>query len=260
MVALHARSEGDSGDWIVLVHGFGGSHAAWHDVQERLSHSFRTIAYDMPGHGASLAWPGAGHAKVAARAILGDLAARGVDSCHVAGHSMGGAVAALMALLEPARVASLTLCAPGGFGPQINHRLLARFAAAVDDAGLRACLDQMFGWYGSASDETVAEIRRQRAVPGQTEMLVGICEGMTRDGRQGQIPRSELARIGVPATVVWGRLDNVLPAFHAEGLADNYRVVLIDDAGHMLPEEESDTVAALIAETVQRASGKMAPD
>ncbi|MGT2467378.1 alpha/beta fold hydrolase [Mesorhizobium atlanticum] len=90
----------------------------------------RVLAYDLPGHSHSLQCEGMGGAKPAARAILADLAARQLTKVHLVGHSMGGAVATLMALADSGRVASLTLLAPGGFGPEINAALLRRYAAA----------------------------------------------------------------------------------------------------------------------------------
>src|SRR5690606_39040719 len=128
----------------------------------------------------------------AAQAILADLSARGLQRVHLAGHSMGGAVAALMAILEPARLASLTLLAPGGFGPEINHRLLTRYAAARDEAEIVACLEAMTGWFSPVSGETVASAVASRAVAGQRDMLIEMAKGLARDGRQGQLPRDRL--------------------------------------------------------------------
>src|SRR5690606_18296524 len=130
-----------------------------------------TIAYDLPGHGGSLNYPGAGSAKTAANAVLDDLRSRGIERAHLVGHSMGGAVASLVALFDAKRVASLTLLAPGGFGPDINRRLLTRYAAAETREQLTACLEAMTGWYSPVPEETVEHLLTARAVPGQREML-----------------------------------------------------------------------------------------
>ena len=132
-MALFVKETGKGdGAPVVLLHGFGGSHRAWTPIQQSLSAETRVLAYDLPGHGDSFGFPDAGPPKVAANAILADLDARGIASAHFAGHSMGGAIAALTALFQPQRVASLTLLSPGGFGPEINQRLLKRYAAAKD--------------------------------------------------------------------------------------------------------------------------------
>ncbi len=130
---------------VVLLHGFGASHTAWDPVIEEVGEARRTIAYDLPGHGRSLHAPH-GSAAMAARAVLAELAGRGLNRAHLVGHSMGGAAAAVAALMEPKRIASLTLLAPGGFGREIDHRLLRRYAAATKEAELAVLLEQFFGW------------------------------------------------------------------------------------------------------------------
>lgn len=246
-MALFARSLGEGEVPLVLLHGFGGSHAAWMAIQDALAGETATLAYDLPGHAGSFDFPDSGPAKTAAQAVLADLGARGVERAHLVGHSMGGAVAALMAMFDPARVASLTLLAPGGFGPEINHRLLTRYAAASDAATMRACLEAMTGWFSPVSDGMVAQALAERAGPGHREKLVEMARGLARDGRQGQLPRERLETLAMPVTVLWGELDNVLPARQARGLPPSFAVELFPDLGHMLPAEAPDEMAAIVA-------------
>ena len=234
---LFAHEAGAGDETIVLLHGFGGTHRAWHAVLPPLAASHRVLAYDLPGHGASLDWPQAGPAKVAARAVLGDLARRGISRAHLAGHSMGGAVAVLAGLFEPARVASLSLLAPGGFGPEINHRLLMRFAAARDARSLRSCLEAMVGWYSPVPEDAVAAALEMRADARQTAMLLQIGAQLALNGRQGEIPRSALATLAMRVQLVWGRIDNVLPVFQGENLPASFAMHVLPDTGHMLPHE-----------------------
>ena len=243
---LFAKAEGEGRIPVVLLHGFGGSHAAWAAIQPQLASETLTLAYDLPGHGESHDYPDAGPAKVAAQAILADLAARGHERVHLVGHSMGGAIAALMAMFDPARIASLTLLAPGGFGPQINHRLLTRYAQAGDQAALTACLEAMTGWYSPVSDETADAMLAARAAPGRREKLMEIATGLTKDGKQGQLPRDRLEGLPMPVAVAWGELDNVLPARQVQGLAPSFALHLFPGLGHMLPEEAPEAMLAII--------------
>lgn len=249
-MSLFVREMGaGEGAPVVFLHGFGGSHAVWTPLQEALAAGARTLAYDLPGHGGSLAYPDAGPAKVATTAILADLEARGIGSAHVVGHSMGGAIAALMAIFQPQRVASLTLLSPGGFGPEINQRLLKRYAAATDAVGLEPVLEAMFGWFSPVPEGLAAELIAARGAPGQGVKLREMAEGLARDGRQGLLPRDRLDALRMPVTVVWGGLDNILPARHAEGLPGHYSVRLFPDLGHMLPEEAPGEMVEIIRET-----------
>jgi pimeloyl-ACP methyl ester carboxylesterase len=243
---LFAAEAGSGKKTIVLLHGVGGSSHAWRSIQSSLSAEAHTLAYDLPGHGKSLGVPQAGPAKLAAHAILADLSDRGIEEFHVTGHSMGGAVAALMALAEPRRVAALTLLAPGGFGEEINGRLLRRYAAARSADEIRDCLESMFGWPNPVPEDTVRVGAEMRAIPGQVEKLVEIVNAVTRGERQGVIGREQLAGLAMPVTVVWGQLDAVLPVHQTRDLPPRFGLHLVPDAGHMLPEEVPELVAELI--------------
>jgi pyruvate dehydrogenase E2 component (dihydrolipoamide acetyltransferase) len=243
---LFAREAGAGDQTVVLLHGFAGSHHVWDSVQDRLAAQARMIAYDLPGHGGSLSWPDAGPAKIAARAVLGDLSRRGLDQVHIAGHSMGGAIAALIALAEPRRVASLCLFAPGGFGPEINQRLLFRLAAARSETEIRDALDAMCGFDTRVTDTAVRASAQARAVPGQVEKLVEIAGVIARNGRQGEIPRDKLAGLAMPVAIAWGTLDPVLPFHQSNDLPPLFGLHSLTGAGHMLIEETPDLVTELI--------------
>lgn len=253
MAALHVRAVGTGPD-LVLIHGFGGTHETWGALQDRLADKARTHAVDLPGHGASMDYPGAGPTKTAVAAVLETMDALGVQRFHIAGHSLGGAVAALVALAAPDRVQSLTLLAPGGFGPEINIRLLKRFAVAQRGPEIEAALECMTGYLNPVSPLVVDRYARMRAAPGQTEILVRFAEAMTRDGRQGVIPRAQLATLPMPVHLLWGRQDHVLPAHSADGLPGRWTVERLAETGHMLIEEAPDAIAATLERQIAAAS------
>lgn len=243
---LGARVEGKGGETIVLLHGFGGSHSTWTDIQPSLARQARVIAYDLPGHGRSLDFPGAGPATVAAKAVAADLTARGLERVHLVGHSMGGAIATLIAMRSPERVASLTLLAPGGFGPQINGDLLKRYANAPDAGALGLIMDEMSAPGFSTPPKYVlglAAVRGQRGQRANLDAFHGIIQ---KDGVQGEIPREALAKLAMPVNLVWGTADPVLPFSQTENLPENIRLTTIDGAGHMLTVEAKSAVLAAI--------------
>jgi pimeloyl-ACP methyl ester carboxylesterase len=252
--ALNAIVSGEGPETIVLMHGFAGCAGMWAPLLRLLPKSMRVIAYDLPGHGGSLAFPGAGPARVATSAILDDLARRGIAKAHFVGHSMGGAFAALLAIASPQPVASLTLLAPGGFGEEINGRLLARYAVARDVAEIVRCLEGMFGWASVIPDETIEILARMRAVPGQVDFLAGLASKISRDGRQGVIPREQLAALQMPISLVWGTLDGVLPYHQSQDLPPAFALHTARGTGHMLAEEVPDLVVRVILSTVKAAS------
>ena len=251
--ALYARVKGSGAPALVLLHGFGGGVDDWYDIQPDLARDGLVLAYDLPGHGRSLGHPAAGNAGPMAKAILSDLDARGIAKAHVAGFSMGGAVAALMGLRAPERVASLTLLAPGGFGPEINGPLLQRFATPADADELRAAMDEMAAPGYAFETKYVAALAALRRIEGQPAMLDHIRGIIAKDSRQGEIPRATLATLAMRVTVVWGTADPVLPYAQSNDLPPQFQFITLPGAGHMLPVEARKTVISAIRQTMRRA-------
>jgi len=250
---LHAREKGGGAKTIVLLHGFGGGVDDWYDIQPDLARDGLVLAYDLPGHGRSLPHPAAGNAGAMGKAILADLDRRGIERFHLAGFSMGGAVAALMALRAPERVSSLTLLAPGGFGPEINGPLLQRFATPADADALRAAMDDMAAPGYAFETKYVAALAALRRIDGQPALLDRIREMIAKDSRQGEIPRATLATLAMPVTVVWGTADPVLPYSQSAGLPERFDLISLPGVGHMLPVEARKVVISAIRQTMKRA-------
>lgn len=239
------------GEPVVLLHGFGLSHRSFDALRPPIEARRRVIAFDLPGHAGSLQVGRIGGAGVAAKAVLEALQARGHARWHLVGHSLGGAAAALAALRAPAACASLTLLAPGGFGPQINARLLRRYAAASDEAGIAQALESFFGWRHEIPAGLPRRLAAERAVPGAREALAKILETLFVDGRQGEIPVDDLARLDAPVKVVWGRDDMVLPYRQALSLPGRIGVHVFDGVGHMLADEIPQELARLVLENTR---------
>lgn len=257
---LHVAEQGVGPKTIVFLHGFGGSHQDWRDVAARLAPGARSLSYDLPGHGLSLDFAGGGSARTAASAVLADLSRRKMKRAHLVGHSMGGAAAVLMALAEPERIASLTLLAPGGLGTEIHGPLLRRYAAAASKDEIRACLAAMSGPHSRPSQRIVDVQGEMRARPGQLLKLVEIAAAMTRDDRQGVIPRERLETLTMPVMVVWGTDDAVLPFTQADGLPAHFHLHHVLEAGHMLVEEVPGVIAEIVRHNMKRRSRPLRPE
>lgn len=250
MVFAEVRQSSSAKAPLVLLHGFGGIGALWAPVIERLDADQPLIIYDLPGHGRSLDADGVGHAGVMAKAILADLGRRGVSSFHLCGHSMGGAVASLIALRARDRVVSLTLLAPGGFGPEIDHRALRRYAVAGELGALATALAAMMAPGHVANRSGLERLAVARQAPGAMDRLLAILASflVERDGRTGQgtLPLASFDGFGIPTRLLWGTADPILPVAQASKIWPGAVVTLIEGVGHMLIDEATDVVASSI--------------
>jgi len=246
---------GTDGDVILLVHGYGGDRNSWLFLQEPLAAKYRVYALDLPGHGTSAKDVGDGSIGVLAGAVTGVLDALGAGRAHLVGHSMGGAVALVVAAADPGRIASLTLIAPAGFGPEINVGYLRGFADAQTRRELKPVVGQLFADESLVTRQVVDDLLAYKRLDGVDEALHALVTGTLLDGdAQRADSAASLAASGgaVPVTVVWGRADRIIPAAQAESVTGAERRV-IDGAGHMPHMERPAEVQAAIEETIARA-------
>ena len=236
---------------LVLLHGFGGSAASWFPVIDRLGNRFRILAFDLPGHAGSLDFPGFGSPRFAALAVLDEMRTRGVIKAHIAGHSMGGAIAVLMALEEPDRIASLTLVAPGGFGPDMDLPTLHAFAMAQTADELRSAMAPMFAIGFMPVPASVQDLALVRSVFGQREALLHILSKISRGNGQGELPLGKLEAGLYPVELVWGTDDRTVPFSQTAHAPHWFNRLAIENAGHMLLDEAPESVARAIVEQLQ---------
>jgi len=95
---------------VLFLHGFMGEGADWMEVVDELCEGFRCICPDLPGHGRNCSHSGTPFTiEHAAVGLLRRLDALGVDTCGIAGYSMGGRLALYLALQHPARFTRVVL-------------------------------------------------------------------------------------------------------------------------------------------------------
>jgi len=107
---------GDSGQPLLLIHGWGMHGGLWGHVAERLAQHFRVFAVDLPGHGHSRGqWTGDGgqnkRQEGSLDEIVDELSARFTMPLAVCGWSLGGQVALRWAMRQPQQVKRMVLVA-----------------------------------------------------------------------------------------------------------------------------------------------------
>jgi pyruvate dehydrogenase E2 component (dihydrolipoyllysine-residue acetyltransferase) len=230
---------------ILLLHGFGGDLNNWLFNIDALSGSGPVFAIDLPGHGGStkaIARPGM---EALAVAVVEFMDALKLSEAHLIGHSMGGAVAGLVALQEPRLVRSLTLISPVGLGQEINAKYIDGFVAAESRRDLKPVLQYLFADADLVSRSMVEDLLKYKRLDGVQAALRGLASAMFKDGRQARNLAEDLARLSLPIQIIWGAKDAIIPASHAKALP-NARVEIIDAAGHMAQMEAAGRVNDLI--------------
>jgi pyruvate dehydrogenase E2 component (dihydrolipoamide acetyltransferase) len=214
-------------------------------TQSVLAEGRRVIALDLPGHGGSAKEVGAGDGESLTDAVEGALDALGIGRGHLVGHSMGGAVAALLALRRPDLVSSLTLIASAGLGPEINGSFIdgfvrmARRREAVEILGLLVHDPALL------SRTMVEDVLRYKRLDGVSAALARIAEAWFAGGRQLLDLTDRIATLAMPVQLIWGRVT------HAEGLASRFPVHIIEQAGHLPHMEKAAEVNRLIKRFIE---------
>jgi pimeloyl-ACP methyl ester carboxylesterase len=106
-VRIHYQQIGEGPD-LVMIHGLTGNLAVWHlKIIPMISHRFRTLTYDLRGHGYSDLTPGGYSADAMANDLLGLLDALEIERPALVGHSYGADIALYFALNHPERVSEV---------------------------------------------------------------------------------------------------------------------------------------------------------
>ena len=269
-VRLCTETFGASGDPpVLLIMGSGASMLWWDDTFcEALAGGGRfVVRYDHRDTGRSTAWPpgrpGYGGPDLVADAVR-VLDGHGIGRAHVVGGSMGGALAQLVALDDPDRVASLVLLStspagPGGDLPPVSDAYAAFLAGArVDWSDPRSIVEHVVADVRALTGERPFDETRVRAfVERDVARARNAASAQNHALLDGGAPwRGRLGEIAVPTLVIHGSADPLFALGHGEALAREIpgaRLLVLDGAGHVLHPADHDAVAAAILDHTERA-------
>jgi pyruvate dehydrogenase E2 component (dihydrolipoamide acetyltransferase) len=237
----------DTGLAILLLHGFGADMSTWMFNQATLAEDRPVHAIDLPGHGSSSKEIADGSIDALADAVLCYMDTVGLDAAHLVGHSLGGAIAATIALNAPSRVAGLTLVAPAGFGPEISGEFIEGFIAESRARKLRPYLEMLVANPAMVTADMVEEVLKYKRLDGALAALQSIAAANFSGNSQSLSLRDRLAEIKAPIQIIWGETDRILPAKHAEGLPIHIQLRTIPGAGHIVHMEKATEVNKMIA-------------
>jgi len=250
---------------ILLIMGAGASMDWWQDdFCARLAAGPRhVIRYDHRDTGGSTSYP-PGEPGYTGDDLVADAAAiiavLGLRRAHVVGQSAGGALAQVLALDHPERVASLTLVATSPAGPDpdlpaMSDEASAAFAAIAepdwpDRAAVIEYLTQQ--WRAGASRARPFDEEGTRALSARVVDRTANMESSMKNAYAAERTdrwRERLGELAVPTLVVHGTEDPLFPLGHGEALAREIpgaELLTLEGGGHELDRRDWDVVVPTI--------------
>ena len=257
-VRIHYRVTGRPGaPPILLVQGLGADKHGW-DLQRLASAPwYQAIALDNRGTGRSDKPHGEYSLEQMAQDAIAVLDHAGVETAHVVGASMGGAISQIIAVKYPERIRSLTLACTAGQHHPWREDLLSswRDTALANGIGpmsqeaarwvigprsFRRLLPAM-GWLGP-----LALGRPSHAFAAQVDAILNVDMSYA----------NELANIFVPTLVVVGNQDILTPRGDSEELAERIptaELAVISGAAHGLMVEHAGSFNRVLFDFLKRA-------
>jgi pimeloyl-ACP methyl ester carboxylesterase len=244
---------------LVFVHGLGGCWENWLENIPHFARTHRVVALDLPGFGESempaegISIPGY------ARSLNEFCDALELGSPTLVGNSMGGFIAAEVAVSFPERVDRLVLVSAAALSSEHDRRQPVVTVARMAGPGA--------AWFASRVDAVSRRPRLRAAtlrvgrVVRHPERLPGplVAELLRGSGTKGFVHaldallsysfRDRLPKIGCPTLIVWGRQDALVPVGDAdefESLIADSRKVIFEDTGHMAMVERPARFNALV--------------
>lgn len=239
-VRLRVQRSG-KGPTLLFLHGAGGA-SRWLPFFERLAADFEVVVPDHPGFGQSDDPEWIRNVPDIAMLYLELFEHLGLERVALVGHSIGGWIAAEIAVRDCSRIGSLTLLAPAGI------RLKGvppgdAFIWNAEEAVRNLYADQRF------ADEQLAQ-------PPAGEEIDRLLKNRFSFAKLAWQPRlfnpdleKWLRRVKVPSQVIWGDSDKIIPPQYAalwqERLPDA-RVECLSQCGHLPHVERADEVAQIV--------------
>ena len=257
-IAVRAVRAGRGDTTLLLLHGFGESLTTWRASFDRLSEHARVVAIDLPGFGVSEKPD-----TVYSLPVLTDRLSRFIDAWTTGplvavGHSMGGELAASLALARPDRVVKLILIAPAGFriglGGLVDTLSAARAAAIGKYLSLRSFVTPIHdpGWLEEPAEHAGYDLTGDSTYSRAATRVLEEFDWMAL--------RDRFALIHQPTLLIWGGLDPVVPPAVNDSISHLIPCIqsrFLPSAFHRPQAEVPDTVVAAIERFL--ATGKGCP-
>lgn len=235
---------------IVMLHGLFSDIDFWRPLLSSLTIERPILAIDLPSHGRSVDGGEASLDEIA-DAIERTLARANVGESDVIGHSLGGAAAAVVAARASAGVRSVTLISPAGLSAAINGDFIDGVLRARSEASLAPWLRLLVADEKRLAQGLAKAMLARRADGAAKEEA--LAQRLFPDGTQAISIASQLAALVMPAKIIFGRDDRIVPPTAAYDAPGRVALHFLSHVGHAPPWEARADVAALIEQNIRAA-------
>ncbi|MCT8973955.1 alpha/beta fold hydrolase [Microbaculum marinisediminis] len=194
---------------LILIHGTGGHAEAYSRNMAAHGAHFWTVSIDLVGHGWSDK-PTIDYEIPAYGAhVMSVIKALGRDKAHISGESLGGWVAAWIAIHHPEMVERLVLNTSGGWTahPEVMKRIHRLSMEAVRDPNydrIRERLEFLMHDKAHVNDDLVEARRAIYSQPGYVETMERVlCLQDMETRKRNMLSEEDTAKITAPTLVLW---------------------------------------------------------
>ncbi len=215
---------GGDGEVLLLLHGLFGALSNFEGIISNFAERYNIVVPLLPIFDLPII-------KVSVSGLVDHVDAfvkfKKFDKVHVLGNSLGGHIALLYALAHPSRIRSIILTGSSGL---FENSLGSTFPKRGDYEFIKKKAQDTFYDPSVATKELVDEVYdivndRNKAI-----RVIATAKSAVRHNLS-----DKLHQIDIPTLLVWGREDNVTPAFVGEKfneLIEGSKLILVDKCGH----------------------------
>jgi len=232
----------ESGEVVILLHGFGGDKDNWPLYARYLRKEFRVIAPDLPGFGENGRDPDPDadyRISTQVRRLRKFVEAMGIDRFHIAGNSMGGYLALEYALAYPSSVITMMLLNNAGVS-SINKSEVELAAHSGENVLVVSSLQELdkllkLIMYRPMPIPAVLKQHIGKQLIDQRSFLDRIFWSLYDDNLNRPLD-DQLHNVSVPTLIVWGRCDRVIDVSCTEIMKERIpqnQCIVFEKTGHV---------------------------
>ena len=235
---------------VLFIHGLGSAADRWMKIPDELASDFHSIAIDLPGFGESDKPNKMDYTIDQFRKIimsfLKEISIN--EQTSLIGHSLGGYIASEIDIQNQDHIEQLVLIDSSGMLEKPTPVLEEYFQAAMNPSkdNVRKAFEKMVADPKRIPTQLVDGFIRRINMPNAKHAF----ESTLVNSATTQIGLERLRKINtIPTLILWGVYDNVIPLEHSKFFNEsisNFRLEIIQDAGHAPFAEKPDQVSELL--------------